>query len=197
MGRLDRYKLDDTYILSTDEIASGANKLMVDLFNNTSNKKIIVNVINAAPKSDVAVTGAVSARFDFFKTSSIGTGGTSNSYRSPAPGALNISPMDSKAASLLEQGITNDGVVPGVSARINPTAGALKKHWLFAEYVFPEESAASAILQQGINLLPEIPGSDPLVLDTGEGLLIQQGSVASLNSYLFTIIFTLASKAGV
>lgn len=197
MGNLGKFIEEGCYILNTDEIAGGASKLMFDLFNGSSNKKVIINAVYAFPKSDVAVTGVVSARFDFYKTNTKGTGGTGNSFRSPTAGALNISPLDSAAATLLDQGITGEDIEAGISARLAPTAGANKKHWLFPWYVFPEETAASAPLQQSQNAIPDIDGVDYPVLDTGEGLLVQQGSVASVNSFLFTVVFTLASKPGV
>lgn len=183
---------EDSYILNTDEIAGGANKVMLDLFNATSsNRKLLITHLFITPKSDVAVTGVVSARFDIYRTSSAGTGGTANSFRSPSPSAINISPRESAAPSLLEQGLTNDNVISGIRARSAPSSGAAPKHWLMPAFVFPEETGNQAIAAQGINLVPLGTYSPGIVIDRNEGLMIQQGSVASVNSFVITLVFTL------
>lgn len=173
-----------TYILSTDEIAGGANKVMFDIFNNSGNEtpphELLLLAFYIAPKTDVAVTGAVSARFDAFRTTAIGTGGTSNSYAAPVSSAINITPMDSTASNL------SGG---SVSARSAPTGGATTSAWLFGDYVFPEETDAGVHVAQSLNLLPDGPQIEPFVLHPGQGMKVIQGSVASVNNFVFTLVF--------
>lgn len=173
-----------TYNLITDEIAGGANKVMMDLFNASGNDSPPIDLcllgLYIEPKTDVAVTGVVSARFDIFKTNTAGTGGTSNSYNAPASNAINITSFDSNAASLA------DG---HISARSAPTSGASLVNWIWSAFVFPEETNAGSVLAGKVQLLPDNPQIEPIVLHAGEGIVIKQGSVASVNSFVFKIIF--------
>lgn len=171
-----------SYVLATDEIAGGASKLMLDLFNAIgSNKTVLIAGIYAMPKTDVAVTGVVSARFDIFKTSAIGTGGATATYNGTANNAINIMPMDSANGALPSQ----------ITARSGPGGGATISGWFFPTYQFPEETNAAGSIAQTYNLLKELPEMQPLALREGEGILIKQGTVASVNNFVFIIGFGL------
>ena len=148
------------------------------MFNATgSGQNVIVEAIYAQPKTDVAVTGAVSARFDISRTSSAGTSGTSVPYATATVTGSTIAPLDSRSPDLST-----------VTARIAPTAGATITTFLTYTYVFPEETNAAAFATNNINILRE---NAPIILHPGQGLLIQQDTVASVNSYSFQIIFSL------
>lgn len=182
---LAKYKaINDTYILTTDEILAGAEKMMLDLFNATNgeqNQKIITLLgLYIAPKTDVAVTGAVSPRFNLYRTSAAGTGGTGFAYGSTNPDALNITPLDSASPSLAGGRI---------SARTAPTSGATKRSFIDSYFVHPEETNAGAVTTQYFQLLPNSDAIPPIAIRPAEGLLIQQDSVASLNNYVFKLIF--------
>ncbi len=179
------------YVLQTDEIAGAANKLMFDLWNgsntgtNPNRSDIIILGIWAEAETDAAVSGVVSARFDIYRTTTKGTGGTTNSYNAPAANAINISSIDSDAPSL--SGTT-------ITARSAPTAGASKSAWLWSTYVFPEETNAGAVLAGRYQILPDTNSVKPFVLKPGNGLVVQQGSVASVNNYVFRVIFAIADN---
>lgn len=174
----------DTYMLNTGEIAGGASKVMMDLFNaSNSGVDLIILAAYITPKTDVAVTGAVSAVFNLNRTTSIGTGGTGHSYKGSAPLVLNITPFDTNQPAL----------PPGVTARQAPTGGATPADWILSEYVFPEETNAAAITQQNIDILNASEQTPPIVLHAGQGIVFSQGSVASVNSYVFTIVFGVGS----
>lgn len=181
----------DTYILMTDEIAVGAGKVMFDLFNNTAAisppTTILILGWYVAPKTDVAVTGAVSARFDMYRTSTIGTGGTTASYNGGVPTAPTIVPMASGSPSLSGTQIT---------ARSAPTGGALKGAWLNSIYAFPEETNTAAIMQQYQNIMPDGPQVEPFRIGKGEGIVVQQGSVVSVSNFVFTIVFATVPAKG-
>lgn len=180
------YNFSDCYVLTTGEVAGSAGGVMFDLFNATGGQPpqdVVLLGLYAIPKTDVAVSGVVSARFDVFRTRSAGGSGTGHSYQSSATNALNISPFDTLQSSLPSQ----------ISARQAPTQPVLND-WLQSTYVFPEETSAAAIAAQGIQLLPDGQGIPPFVLHPGQGLVVMQGTVASVNSYVFKLIFGLAES---
>lgn len=173
-------RLEGTYILNTGEITVGANKLMFDLFNaSPSNKNILVFGLFAVAKGDVAVTGVVSARFDVYRTNAVGTGGTSVTYGSTAKNIINIAPMDTQNPTLPTQ----------INARQAPTGGCTIEDWLFQHYSFTEETNAGIYQQQNTNILNSLGDVEPLVLRQGQGLMVQQDTVASVNSFVFRVIF--------
>jgi hypothetical protein len=164
------------YILDTGEIVAGSNKLMFDLFNAVgSGHKLYIRAIYVRVKADVAVSGVVAPRFDFFLTSTVGTSGTSVPYAPSAAGSALI-PLDSKQS----------GLPTGVTARTIPTGGATSAVWLTATHPFSEETNASTYLAQYNNVLGE---ASPIVVNPGEGIKATQGSVASVNSYSFVVVF--------
>lgn len=173
-------RLDGTYILNTGEITVGANKLMFDFFNASPSKKdILIFGIYAVAKGDVAVTGAVSARFDIYRTNTVGTGGTSNTYGSTAKNIANISPLDTNNPALPTQ----------INARQAPTGGCTIEDWILQHYSFTEETNAGIYTQQNVNILNGITDMEPFVLHQGQGLMAQQDTVASVNSFVFRVIF--------
>lgn len=173
-----------TYLYSTPAAAMGASKLFFDLFNAVGSGKIIdIRGIWIIPKTDVAVVGAVAARVDLYRTSAVGTGGTAHSYKSPTPdvGGGNISPMDTLNAALPAQ----------ITARWLPAAGATIAEWMIATYTLGEETPTSmAYLSQYQNILPNMTVGQKFALNEGQGILLKQGTVASVGSLGFLIAFT-------
>lgn len=169
-----------TYLLATPPQTAAASLRLLDIFNAAgSNADLIVVGLFAIPASDVAVTGLVSLRLDISRTSAVGTGGTAAQYRAATMTSPNINPTDSRFPGLPAQ----------ITARMGATGGATVDDWLFPAYVPSEETLASTHLQQGINLLPEPRGGLPLTLNPGEGLLVQQGSVASVGTLALMLVF--------
>lgn len=180
-----------TYILNTDAIAAGANKVMFDIFNNSGqdspNRDLLLLGLYCAAETDVAVTGAVSARFDWYRESTACTGGTTFAYGASDPTKLTISPASSGSPTL--QSTT-------LSARTAPTSGGALMDWLGFTYVFPEETNPAPIIQQNQNLLPDGTHVEPFRIAPGEGLKVIQGAVASVNNYVFTLVFATVQKKG-
>ena len=173
-----------TYFYCSPPIAVGASKLMLDLFNATGSGKVMdVRGLWVIGKGDVAVTGALSARFDVYRTSAVGTGGTAASVDSATadPAGGNFTRFDE----------LNTAIPAQVTARVVPTAGATKSRWLFPVYAFPEETAPGGHLLQFQNAIPMFTYGQKLVVRENSGLLIQQGTVASVGSFAFLIAFTL------
>lgn len=173
-----------TYLYTTPNVAVGASKLFLDLFNAAGSGKIIdIRGIWIVPKTDVAATGLVAVRVDLYRTSAVGTGGTAHSYKSPTPDVAggNISPMDTVNAALPAQ----------ITARWLPTAGATIAEWMIATYSLGEEASTSlAYLSQYQNILPDMKIGQKFALNEGQGILLKQGTVASAGSLGFLIAFT-------
>lgn len=167
-----------TYILSTGEITAGASKVYADLFNDvTSGHKVYISGIYIKPKSDVAVSGVVSPRFNFHLTANIGSSGQNVGYASTSATAASITPLDSKQPA----------IPTGLTARTQPGAGATPLARLLSVFAMSEETNADVTAQQYRNVLKQ--GAE-IVLNPGEGLVIKQGTVASLNDYEIEIYFS-------
>lgn len=173
-----------SYYYAVPGAAVGASKLYLDLFNASGSGKVIdVRGVWAIPKTDVAVTGAVAIRVDLYRTSAVGTGGTAAAYKSGTIDVAggNICPLDTSNAALPAQ----------ITARHLPTAGATISEWLFPSYALGEEASTSqAYMTQYQNLLPVMTFGQKLALREGQGLLIKQGTVASIGTIAFLIVFT-------
>ncbi len=173
-----------TYFYCTPPIASGASKLMFDLFNASGSGRVMdIRGMWSIVKTDVAVTGTVSARFDLFRTSAVGTGGsgstTGGATADPAGG--NLTSFDESNAAIPAQ----------ITARVAPTGGATSMRWLFPVFCNPEETNVSAVLSQWQNWIPMFSYGQKLVCREGQGIKVVQGSVASVNSFAFLVAFTL------
>lgn len=167
------------FILNTDELAVSASQICLDMYNPAnSGDDVLVQAIYAIPKTDVAVTGVVSARFNIFRTTSAGTSGQSIGYAATSAGKT-ISPLDSE-----------NTYNSNITARVTPTGGAANGAFITHCYPFPEETADAAQSNSNQNILGE---ARPLVLHEGQGLAIKQGSVASVGSFTFIVVFELRS----
>lgn len=173
-----------SYLYSTPAAAAGASKLYFDLFNAVGSGKVIdIRGIWIVPKTDVAVVGAVAVRIDLYRTSAVGTGGSVASYKSPTPDVAggNISPMDALNSALPAQ----------ITARWLPTAGATISEWLIATYTLGEEASTSqAYMSQYQNILPNLSVGQKFALNEGQGILLKQGTVASIGNIGFLVAFT-------
>lgn len=175
-------KLTYSYCLLVPEVVAGANKVHLDIFNG-SDSSIMITDYYISTKTDVAVTGAVSARFDIHRTATIGTGGTVATYNGTSPSSPTIYPLSSSNPDLPVN-------YPLITARSAPTGGAASTGWIYPVYQFSEETNAGTILQQYYNILATADETQPLVITASQGLTVIQGSVASLNNYTHIIYFT-------
>jgi hypothetical protein len=162
-----------SYLLTVPPAAVALSARAFDLFN-AANSNLLLRMLGlwAIPASDVAVTGLVSARYDVHRTSAVGTAGTAATYKGTPTTAPTINPLDSNNPALPAQ----------VTARAVPTGGATSAGWLFPVYVATEETAPGAHLAQMFNLMLQPPSAQDVSLRPGEGLLVQQGAVASVGS---------------
>lgn len=172
-----------TYNWWLPPVAVGASKLFGDLFNASGSGKIVeISGIWAIPKSDVAVTGVIAAEIGLYRTSSVGTGGTAHTYNGGTASSSHvITPWDTNNAALPAQ----------VTARSAPTGGATISALWWAQYIFTEETNAATYISAMTNLIPAggMIGQR-LTLNEGQGLLIKQGTVASVGTLAFLIQMT-------
>lgn len=162
--------------------AVAANKVYFDLFNAQAGARLRLRKLFAIPQADTAVTGALSVRLDFMRTSTVGTGGTASA----------TPPSAAKAAAAIWPFAPDAPVLPvGITMRMAPTGGATDREWLFPAYVFTEETAPGTHLAPMFNLLPELPADQAIELPQGYGLKIVQGAVASVGSIGFLGAFVL------
>lgn len=174
-----------TYGLITPPIAVGASKLLLDIFNATGSGKVIdIRGAWIIPKMDVAVTGAVAVRVDMYRTSAVGTGGSTVVADSPT--------MDAATGSFWKFDESNAAIPAGITARVAPTAGATISRWLFPSNVASEESPTSmGYLSQWQNLIPQFFYGQKLTVRENSGVLFKQGAVASVGSVSLLVAFTL------
>lgn len=163
------YETKPTHFLSVPKITATADRYHWELFNNSaSTVTVSVHEIKAIVHTDVAVTGVIGVRFDFFRTTALSSGGTAGTYESSSTLAANFARLD-----------TNDSVISsGVSAKTvltSITTGA----YLFTTLTFTEETNAASNLHQGFNILSDRPFTKPLTLRPGQGVAVRQGAVAS------------------
>jgi hypothetical protein len=174
------------YAWSTPDSVGGANKLHADIFNATGSGKIMkIHGIYPIIKSDVAVTGVVAIRFDILRTSAVGTGGTVAAYKSATADVAggSISPFDTNNAALPAQ----------LTARHLPTAGATVSEWIKRGACFPEETNQATYICSGQTEFLYGPNHalQLLTIREGQGVLIRQGAVASVNNIAFRVEFSL------
>jgi hypothetical protein len=170
-----------SYLLTVPPATVALNQRIFDLFNAAgSGVALAILGLWPVPASDVAVTGLVSARFDVHRTSAIGTAGTAATYKGTGTTVPTINPLDTANAALPAQ----------VTARAAPTGGATPAGWLFPTYVATEETAPGAHLAQMFNLMLEPHGSQDVTVRPGEGLLVQQGAIASVGQVGFLLLFS-------
>jgi hypothetical protein len=170
----------DTYLLAVPPQAVGANKLHLDFFNGTAASIIKVRGAWVIVAQDVANTGAVSIRLDWFRTSAVGSGGTAATYNGAAL-TPTIVPKD-----------TNNAPLPaGLTARAAPTAGATVAAWLFPTFHQTEELQVGGALSQWNNILPDPNrGEQELVLRPNQGFLARQGAVVGAGNIAILVSFT-------
>jgi hypothetical protein len=170
----------DTWLLTIPPQAVAASKLHFDVFNADAAKIVKVRGAWVIVAQDVANTGAVSIRLDWFRTSSVGTGGTAAVSNATTPVAA-FSPKDTLNATL----------PAGVTARAAATAGAASSAFMFPTFHATEELQVHGGLSQWFNVLPDPErGEQELILRQNQGLKAVQGTVVGAGSIGFLVSFT-------
>jgi hypothetical protein len=140
-----------------------------DIFNATGSGKII-RLRAIYPIQLITAANAIVPSFEFqcFRTSAVGTGGTTAAFEgaaAPAAGAGNICRLSTADAGTLPAQIT---------ARTLPTGGATAAAFLFNIPLLTEETNAAPYLTQGINWFPQLPYNPPFELQENQGFKVRQ-----------------------
>lgn len=170
-----------TYMLTIPPLSVGANSYPWELFNGASSgKTLTVRGIWPVTDSAVAKTGALSAAYHFYRTTTKSSGGTNCTYESSAtlaPNFFRMNPGDSVLSSAISCKTALTSISTGVA--------------LFPAYVFTEETNVATLLQQYFNLIPTRHWGQELVVPAGTGIAARQGPIASVGSVGWLVEFTL------
>ena len=162
--------------------AVGASEDYFDLFNGTDSNaviphgiKLIVSSVKVIVVGDVAIAAGVGVNLHLFKTTAVGTTGT----------AATVQGVVSTAATFST--VTPDpGALPsGITARLKPGGGTTNGAWLAQQGVVTADDNAGTYIEKWLHH----PDSENIVLTAGEGLKVEQGTVASLGSIGFMVEF--------
>jgi hypothetical protein len=160
----------------------GASKLYGDIYNASGSNRIIeVRGVWPIPRSDIAVAPTVAVEIGIYRTSTVGSGGSAFTYNGGSSASSHvITPWDTVNATLPAQ----------ITARSAPTGGAAISALWWPNYVLTEELNAATYMSALTNLLPVGTMNQRLTLNQGQGMLIKQGTVASVGSIGFLVLFT-------
>lgn len=164
-----------SYILyQHPRVTTAAATDFFDLFNATGSGKI-VRLRALYPIQLITAANAIIPSFEFqlFRTSAVGSGGTTATFEgaaAPTTGLLNIARLSTVDAGTLPAQIT---------ARALPTAGATAAAFLFNVPLLTEETNAAPYLTQGINWFPQLPYNPPFELQENQGFKLRQITAAA------------------
>ena len=169
------------YILTIPPQAVGASKVHCDLFNGLASG-VSLRVLSASARAsmDAAVTGVLAASVALTRTTEAGSGGTSAVTAGTNPAAPSIARINLADIALPED----------ITARAAPAAGATAGAVLSLRHVFTEETNAGTSTSNAIGT-QHVPPERPIIVPQGSGLRFVQGSVATVGSLFFEIVFEL------
>lgn len=156
-------------LVQMPRVTTAAATDFFDLFNATGSGKVI-RLRGIYPVIEVTAASAIipTFRFDIFRTSAVGTSGTTATFESataPATALVNIVRLSTVDAATLPAQIT---------ARSLPTGGATAAAYLFSIQLTSEETNAGIVAAQAVNWLPEFDYGNPFELQENQGFKIRQ-----------------------
>jgi len=173
------------YKLFVPSQAVGASLVYFDLFNPGS-VGMDMDVLSVIPivSGAVAVTGVVAVDLFLTRTTDVGTGGTAATAEGTSLTAMTISRFDNSQPVALTM----------VSARLTPTGGATAGAVLAQRSVFTEETNAGTYIQVADMVRGQDPNLPGLLVPSGTGIRVVQGSVASVGNIGFDVLFNLKAR---
>lgn len=156
-------------LVQMPRVTTAAATDFFDLFNATGSGKII-RLRGLYPIIELTAASAIipTFRFDLFRTSAIGTGGTAHTFEgaaAPTTGLIQIARFSTADAGTLSASIT---------CRALPTGGATAATFLMPFQLQSEETNASTTLVQGINVFPQLPFDQAYELQENQGFKVRQ-----------------------
>jgi len=178
-----------TYFWTTPQAAPAANKLHLDLFNDTGSGKIIkIQGIWAMGGLDTSPNATVGTKIDLYRTSTVGTGGTAWVYRSATANVDggNVVPADTANAAVPAQ------ITGRHASAATVIAGATIDDWVFPHFTMPDDvNTSQGYTTQRQNMIPELPWGQKWTIREGQGLLLKQGAAPGVGAIRFLVAFTL------
>jgi hypothetical protein len=168
-------------------VTTAAATDFLDVFNATGSGKI-VRIRGIFPVILITAASAIIPSFEFqiFRTSAVGTGGTTATFEgaaAPTTGLVNIVRPSTADASTLPAQIT---------CRALPTGGATAAAFLFNIPLMTEETNPAPYLSQGINWLPQSDDMPPMELQENQGFKIRQITAVASTGCNFGWLIALA-----
>ena len=166
------------YRLFVPKQAVGANLVYFDLFNNSTDKKLLIEYIHPVVSGAVAVVGVVGVDLFLTFTSAVGTGGT----------AATRDGTDLTAATFSRNNPISSPLDDGITARLTPTGGATAAGVIAWASVFTEETNAATYMGQMYQMFLNGHG---VIVPKSRGIRVVQGAVASVGNIGFNVGFHL------
>lgn len=142
-----------TYYFWSGFVAGATNRKHLEIFNATGSG-VTVKIRKVFIQSNMATAVHIAQQWDFDKTSSVGTGGTTITGR-PAATA-------------------NAAIPANVTCRAGPTGGAVKAHTLWSIGINAEETLPGSAIMGMINWVPEAQNLQEIELAENEGFNVIQ-----------------------
>lgn len=165
----------------------GANLVYFDFFNAASSGHRI-ELLSVIPmvSGASAVTGVVAVDIFLTRTTAVGTGGTAATFGGTTMTALTFSPHNWEGNNL----------PGGVTARLTPSGGATAGAVLGWQSVFTEETNAGAYNAYRDMVRLDYADTPCIPIKPGAGFRVVQGSVASVGTVGFNVLFRLIPSVG-
>lgn len=178
-----------TYGLNIPQLGAAANAYQWELFNHpSSGKTLVVRGVWPIPQLDTANAAGVFPRFEFYRTTAVGSGGTASvafeSANTIAANFFRLDPGDASLSSHISCRTKLTSIVTGTFLFPNYINSAMS----LTQAAFP--GSAVAALQQNINLVPQREFGEELVVRVGTGIAARQGTVAAAGNIGWLIEFT-------
>ena len=162
---------DTWYLYMTPRVLTAAATDQFDVFNATGSGKLLrLRSLFAIRQRTAALATVPDWQFDVIRTSAVGTGGSAFAAGAAAPAA--------GGGSIIAADTNNVALPAGITARALPTGGATASAFWFSTFLSGLHSATardpSFELMSGINLVPELPHGNPLILRENQGFKVRQ-----------------------
>lgn len=178
-----------TYGLNVPQLLLAANKYHWEFFNHpSSGKTITVRGVWPIAENSQANAGNVAARYEFYRTTAVGSGGTASAaFESATTTLANFFRLDPGDASLSSH-------ISCQTQLTSITTGTFLFP-MYASSVWTTTAASTpqniiSALGQSINFIPQREFGKELTVKPGTGVVMRQGTVASAGSIGWLIEFT-------
>lgn len=183
------YGTQPTYGLNIPQLLVGANVYHWEFFNHpSSGKTVVVKGIWPIPELSQANAGIVVPRFELFRTTAVSSGGTASTSESNTTTVANffrLNPTDTSLSSHISAKTRLTSITTGTFLWPCYVASAV------SALIGGAVNAAVAAQMQGMNLIPQREFGQELTIPPAQGIVMRQGTVASVGSVGWLLEFTI------